>query len=202
MGFFSYLIKKHYVHKLKAEYGGVYEYLKERLHYSKDHFNKMVKMGEKFIRIKQNVDFKNYHELTSFESYAYCVNSLKLPLKYTQIMEMLFLPDDQIIHAVKNQKIIPSMTAKEIRNYVSSLKNNGISDKFETVPLNVPVLRLGDTGYTVKRVQQILFMENYNIEVSGIFDQMTQEAIKKYQFDNGLNLNGICDSLTWKHLIL
>lgn len=64
-----------------------------------------------------------------------------------------------------------------------------------------PTLRLGDTGEYVTQLQeqlkQILF---YDGPISGIFDNLTQTAVKIFQTTNKLTANGIVGIDTWSAL--
>jgi peptidoglycan hydrolase-like protein with peptidoglycan-binding domain len=63
-------------------------------------------------------------------------------------------------------------------------------------------LKVGDTGSSVRRVQQALFDLNYRpITMSGTFDQATEELVKKFQVDQKLKRrDGVLDSATFNRL--
>jgi hypothetical protein len=60
----------------------------------------------------------------------------------------------------------------------------------------------GDTGQEVRAVQKLLKDKfGYNINVDGIFGPDTANAVKDFQSDNGLAVDGIVGPNTWKELI-
>ncbi|MBD2184072.1 MULTISPECIES: peptidoglycan-binding domain-containing protein [Oscillatoriophycideae] len=62
----------------------------------------------------------------------------------------------------------------------------------------LPVLRYGSYGDAVKIVQRLLFTLNYYSNViNGVYGLRTEAAVKSFQKDNGLVVNGIVDSKTW-----
>ena len=67
-------------------------------------------------------------------------------------------------------------------------------------PLNLPVLRPGSAGSTVRVLQQLLNFKGFSLEVDGEFNSTTQEAEKEFQQMNGLSMDGIVDGKTWYHL--
>lgn len=55
-------------------------------------------------------------------------------------------------------------------------------------------------GDDVKKLQSRLIELGYNCEVNGYFDKETDSAIKGYQFNNNLQINGIVDKKLWNLL--
>ncbi|WP_196598278.1 NlpC/P60 family protein [Pectinatus frisingensis] len=60
-----------------------------------------------------------------------------------------------------------------------------------------PILKLHAEGHDVRLLQQLLQKHNYTVNVTGIFDETTQTAIKAFQTDNHLPATGIVDHQTW-----
>lgn len=56
-------------------------------------------------------------------------------------------------------------------------------------------IKLGSKGSDVKRLQEFL-----HVTADGIFGKKTEDALKKYQKDNGLTADGICGAKTWSKL--
>ena len=70
-----------------------------------------------------------------------------------------------------------------------------------TVP---PTIRRGDKGLNVKMAQNILQKLKYDIGnrgIDGVFGQMTEQAVKKFQKDNKLVVDGIVGKNTWTKLL-
>ncbi len=64
------------------------------------------------------------------------------------------------------------------------------------------VLGLGSTGDTVKDLQAMLaLMGYYSGAVDGAYEQMTLDAVRQFQTDAGLTVDGIVGPLTWQRLL-
>lgn len=64
-----------------------------------------------------------------------------------------------------------------------------------------PVLRLGDSGFNVKRLQYFLNELYYSPgTIDGVFGTSTENAVKAFQSDNGLTADGIVGSGTYAKL--
>jgi N-acetyl-anhydromuramyl-L-alanine amidase AmpD len=65
-----------------------------------------------------------------------------------------------------------------------------------------PMLGSGDTGYQVKRLQQLLATRGFDPgEADGIFGKLTLAAVKEAQKAHGLVPDGIAGPLTWRALV-
>jgi hypothetical protein len=59
------------------------------------------------------------------------------------------------------------------------------------------ILKKGDSGDSVKKLQALLDLES----VDGIFGRNTEKAVKKYQFENNLVVDGIVGKKTWDSIL-
>ena len=60
-------------------------------------------------------------------------------------------------------------------------------------------LRLGDYGAEVRYLQQKLYSKLYNVgPIDGIFGRQTQQAVREFQSENGLSVDGIVGQNTWR----
>ncbi len=60
------------------------------------------------------------------------------------------------------------------------------------------VLRLGDSGSEVRELQlKLRALLYYTGPITGNFDLETENAVKRFQFNNDITTNGIVDSATW-----
>ncbi|MEC4816524.1 MAG: peptidoglycan-binding protein [Scytonema sp. PMC 1069.18] len=77
---------------------------------------------------------------------------------------------------------------------------------------DLPVLHQGSQGIDVIRVQNILKFNTFTKEymgfdgydfgsIDGIFGAKTEEAVKAFQYDRGLLVDGVIASKTWKELM-
>lgn len=74
----------------------------------------------------------------------------------------------------------------------------------EACNVNLPVLKNGSTGATVKALQLLLIHNGYNCGSSGadgVYGKNTTNAVMKYQSNYGLTVDGICGSKTWSKLL-
>lgn len=61
-------------------------------------------------------------------------------------------------------------------------------------------IKKGASGKDVEQLQQLLCQRGYKIGVDGIFGKATDEAVRKFQEDNGLTADGIVGQQTWEML--
>ena len=66
---------------------------------------------------------------------------------------------------------------------------------------NYPTVRQGDRTNFVYLLQFILVQYGYNIVVDGIFGSKTTAAVRDFQSNNGLSVDGIVGPNTWKCLL-
>lgn len=64
----------------------------------------------------------------------------------------------------------------------------------------LPTLRKGSKGLYVTEVQEMLKKRGYTLKADGIFGNKTLEAVKAFQVDNGLKVDGVVGSKTWGKL--
>jgi peptidoglycan hydrolase-like protein with peptidoglycan-binding domain len=58
----------------------------------------------------------------------------------------------------------------------------------------------GDTGPGVEKVQFALVAHGYNIKVDGNYGPQTENAVKDFQKNQGLKVDGIVGPITWAKL--
>ena len=79
----------------------------------------------------------------------------------------------------------------------------GSVDPVATEPTVKPTLRRGDRGQYVTLAQTMLINRGYSCGscgADGVFGGDTQYAVKKFQLDNALQMDGIIGPATWKAL--
>lgn len=62
------------------------------------------------------------------------------------------------------------------------------------------ILKLGDQGDEVKKLQQALNKSGYKVNEDGIFGAETEEAVKHFNEGEGIGLSGNVDDKTWERL--
>ena len=64
-----------------------------------------------------------------------------------------------------------------------------------------PALRKGSTGNPVRRAQKRLTRGGYDTGgVDGVFNSMTESAVKRLQSNHGLTADGIVGPMTWEKI--
>ena len=63
-----------------------------------------------------------------------------------------------------------------------------------------PILQPGTTGTDVERLQRELSQLGYQVEVIGVFNESTENAVKKFQQDNNLTVDGIVGPQTGRQV--
>jgi peptidoglycan hydrolase-like protein with peptidoglycan-binding domain len=63
-----------------------------------------------------------------------------------------------------------------------------------------PILQRGATGAFVERLQGDLSRLGYDIATDGVFSESTENAVKKFQQDHDLTVDGVVGPETGKHL--
>lgn len=88
---------------------------------------------------------------------------------------------------------------------LAELNSEGLTP--EDIPFTYPpLLRPGDSGEFVRAAQYILavvgdyYPEVRQIEITGVYDSQTENAVRDFQALAGLNVDGILGPLTWDRL--
>ena len=71
------------------------------------------------------------------------------------------------------------------------------------LPVTLPTLRRGNSGEYVTLLQTKLIQRGYDLGsygADGKFGAKTESAVKAFQMDNGLKVDGICGKATWEAL--
>lgn len=85
----------------------------------------------------------------------------------------------------------------------------------DAIASQMPILRYGDSGGAVKKMQELLLKHRFktalvmvngkevrkNLVADGKFGPITLSALKRFQNYHGIFDNGICDEKTWKVLL-
>lgn len=200
--FVLYVIKKLFIDEIKQNYKNISDYAKIRLNISKSYTYKLIGIAERFIRIKDINMAVGLYNVMSIFSYNVYSDMFGNSFKCNQLVELLSLSDEKIKELVDLGIVHTKMTTKEIQTKVLSIN---IPDKIQNCVLKIPVLKMGDSGNTVMRLQQILIADKITggqLIIDGYFGINTENALKSYQRNHSINETGICDVETWKKLLL
>jgi flagellum-specific peptidoglycan hydrolase FlgJ len=91
-------------------------------------------------------------------------------------------------------------TAPDYITTIMSIINMYDLTKYDGVATSQPTLRKGDRGESVKQLQSKLRDRGYTVAVDGIFGDKTHEAVKAYQADHGMTVDGVVGKKTWSAL--
>jgi peptidoglycan hydrolase-like protein with peptidoglycan-binding domain len=64
----------------------------------------------------------------------------------------------------------------------------------------LPTLEFGNSGIPVRVVQKLLVSSGYSIEIDGFFGALTEAAVKAFQNQRNLVVDGIVGQNTWREL--
>lgn len=67
---------------------------------------------------------------------------------------------------------------------------------------SMPILRFGNTGTSVRVLQRLLISNGYAIRVDGAFGPLTETAVKAFQHQRRLGVDGIVGPVTWRELTI
>ncbi|KST64054.1 peptidoglycan-binding domain-containing protein [Mastigocoleus testarum] len=72
---------------------------------------------------------------------------------------------------------------------------------YQRAPVDMPVIRKGDTGELVRKIQQRLSDGGYyRSNIDSDFGPVTESAVKDLQIKAGLSIDGIVGNRTWHEL--
>ena len=83
--------------------------------------------------------------------------------------------------------------------YIVSEVNKGLNGTVVTT-VKKPVLKKGNKGAAVKKLQKKLNKKGAKLTVDGVFGNLTYKAVRKFQKKNKLKVTGIVRAATWKKL--
>jgi murein L,D-transpeptidase YcbB/YkuD len=75
-------------------------------------------------------------------------------------------------------------------------------EEVEPMALNWPLEQQGSTGENVRTVQDLLNAHGSNLVIDGIFGQNTTAAVRAFQAQHRLSVDGIVGNQTWPVLII
>jgi len=65
-----------------------------------------------------------------------------------------------------------------------------------------PLVREGDREHPVQTLQHLLRARNQSVDVDGIFGPKTDAAVRAFQMDNHLSVDGLVGPATWAEMIV
>lgn len=114
-------------------------------------------------------------------------------IEYTANMNLFV--GDVLISKTKGHTAI--VVEGNVRSYLA--KNDNVSEegssggvKVSKLKVNLPTIRKGSKGKAVRILQALLY-----INVTGEFDQVTEDSCKYFQNKSKISVDGICGAKTW-----
>ncbi|MEH2247699.1 peptidoglycan-binding domain-containing protein [Nostoc sp.] len=105
----------------------------------------------------------------------------------------------------KKNQFLTSFNLGESKKYSQSggkvrAKATGRFQKFSSQPM--PTLYFGSSGVAVRALQQLLVSNGYAVKVDGIFGALIETAVKAFQNQRNLGLDGVVGQRTWRTLTI
>jgi flagellum-specific peptidoglycan hydrolase FlgJ len=172
---------------------------------------KGVKYGDGWNGTSYSTKTKEYYDqyvtiTDNFRSYETVENAV---IDYMDLLTSL----SRYKAAVNNPDALSTITAIKNGGYATSptyintimtiINKYDLTQYDGTSPVSTyPILRLNSRGATVTMLQQRLTSAGYGVgKIDGIFGVKTFEAVKAYQAEHGLVVDGVVGAKTWRSLI-
>ena len=119
----------------------------------------------------------------------------------------LFIGDGTVIEAAGTQQgvITSKVTATKWKYWgeLTGVDYSGESGGGDGTVIWRPTIRRGSKGQDVKDMQTMLYNLGYSLGPCGIdgdYGRATEAAVKEFQRDHGLTVDGVCGPMTWDAL--
>ncbi len=76
------------------------------------------------------------------------------------------------------------------------------TEPFQKFSSQLPTLYFGSSGVAVRVLQQLLVSSGYAVRVDGIYGALTETAVKAFQNQQNLGVDGIVGQRTWRALTI
>ncbi|MBC1213401.1 peptidoglycan-binding protein [Trichormus variabilis ARAD] len=156
------------------------------------------------------------------ESYQLISSAKITPPEFTQLNEndstikANYQPENYKSLITKTQKVLEKdlYSVDEFNNFQAvrvkfSQEPRLISQRFRneiliarrsTTRRNLPTLRFGNSGVAVRALQRLLVAKGYAVRVDGNFGALTETAVKAFQIQRNLSVDGVVGFNTWYSL--
>lgn len=146
---------------------------------------------------------------TNGKDYFAFIRDTKMPAVITEGCFVDTKKDAQQFDTAAEQKAYGVAVAKGAINYLEVTGRVKKVDKpaakpVKTVSIELPVLRRGDSGQSVKAMQRIIIAAGYSCGSAGAdgkFGEGTERGLRKYQARAGWTPDGICGVKTWTRML-
>lgn len=139
------------------------------------------------------------NEFDALVSFAYnvgSINNLTMNKKRTKAQ----IAQAMLLYNKANGRVLTGLCKRRQAEQALFLQSSGKDD--DTVALSMKVVKSGSKGNTVKAVQILLNGYGYSCGTpDGQFGNKTLAAVKKFQKEKGLTVDGICGQRTFEKLL-
>ncbi|MDZ7961188.1 MAG: peptidoglycan-binding domain-containing protein [Aulosira sp. DedQUE10] len=132
------------------------------------------------------------------------------------------IQDDQLAQVVPTPEITPPEFMETDGNSfatplsLNSNKKNLVDKNYQSVIADsmivkarvkkysnqLPIIRFGSSGNTVRVLQRLLISHGYGMRVDGVYGPLTETAVKAFQNRRSLLVDGIVGNRTWRELTI
>lgn len=103
------------------------------------------------------------------------------------------------------RKVDPTFDMIAFRDHLENIMHVGVTQPMAVMPVATvdrtrAMLRKGDSGNDVRRLQNLLVGEGHQLRQDGDFGPATEKAVKAFQADHGLTVDGLVGPATWAKL--
>ncbi|MEH1816038.1 MAG: peptidoglycan-binding domain-containing protein [Nostoc sp.] len=103
----------------------------------------------------------------------------------------------------KNLGLVSSNLGKPKKSSQSEAKvRTKATGRFQKFSSQLPTLYFGSSGIAVRALQQLLVTNGYAVRVDGIFGALTETAVKAFQNQQNLGVDGVVGQRTWSALTI
>ena len=140
----------------------------------------------------------NQNEFDALVSFAFNIGSIdQLTAGGTRSREVI--AEKMLQYNKAGGKVLAGLTRRRQAERELFLKGCDVATVKAAEEL--PTLRKGSKGLYVTELQNMLSDRGYTLKADGIFGNKTLEAVKAFQADNNLKVDGVVGEKTWGKLI-
>lgn len=121
------------------------------------------------------------------------------PSKTREIILPSSTSEPSLINAIENTTYDTPLLQQNFAG-ANRLRRANSVQFFNSYTQPVPSLRFGNSGLSVRILQRLLLANGYPIRVDGNFGALTETAVKAFQSNRNLTIDGVVGQRTWSEL--
>lgn len=142
-------------------------------------------------------EFTRLSEISANIKANYQPENYKSCLKKTQ---KVVAKDIYSVAEFNNFQAVRVKFPREPRLIAQQFRSRVLVARRSTSRRNLPTLRFGNSGLAVRALQRLLIAKGYAIRVDGNFGALTETAVKAFQDQRNLVVDGVVGPNTWYSL--